>query len=152
MIDEEVTITKEPVNETKTVEMELMHEKITIEKKMRNKQAKEGKDIQIIDSVTNNSKKMNLDRQQRENQSPLPQQQKEEGEEPTKEELESETQFIIPIIREELVITKNPYLKEQVIIKKKRVRETKTIKEEIIHEDISYDGNQISGIERSNSL
>lgn len=33
MIDEEVTITKEPVNETKTVDIKLAHEKITIEKK-----------------------------------------------------------------------------------------------------------------------
>lgn len=47
----------------------------------------------------------------------------------------------IPVKREEVEVTKTPYVKEEVAVKKKPVTETKTVSEEVTSEDISTSGN-----------
>ena len=48
----------------------------------------------------------------------------------------SKTEFSIPIKKEEPVITKKSFVREEVIIKKKPITETKTIAEEITREEV----------------
>lgn len=130
IVEDNVTITKEPVKETKSVEIELMHEKITIEKKMINKE-EENKHTKSADFT----KDQPLIHKSPTNETPN-----------EKEILESKVEFTIPIKREEPVITKTPYVREEVVVKKMPVRETKTITEEITHEEIDYDNSKISDV------
>jgi uncharacterized protein (TIGR02271 family) len=52
---------------------------------------------------------------------------------------QSKTEFVIQLKREEPVIKKHSYVKEEVIIRKKPVTETKTITEVVVNERINYD-------------
>ncbi|MBA3286090.1 MAG: DUF2382 domain-containing protein, partial [Nitrosopumilus sp.] len=45
----------------------------------------------------------------------------------------------IPLRREEPVIIKTPYVKEEIVVKKKPVTETKSITEDITYERAKYD-------------
>lgn len=51
----------------------------------------------------------------------------------------SNTELIIKLKREEPVIKKYSFVKEEVVIKKKPITETKTITEDITHENVKYD-------------
>ncbi len=53
--------------------------------------------------------------------------------------VEYRTEISIPLKREEPVITKTPYVKEEIIVKKKPITETKEITEDITHETVKYD-------------
>jgi len=53
--------------------------------------------------------------------------------------IQSKTEIIINLKREEPVINKHPYVKEEVVIKKKPVTETRTITDVIVNEQIKYD-------------
>ena len=97
--------------ETKTVEIELTREMVTIERR----------------PVDNNSSSYSPSMQSLEQSSSI------EG------PVEFRTEISIPLKREVPVITKTPYVKEEVIVKKKPITETKTITEEITHENIKYD-------------
>jgi len=99
-LEDSVTITKEPVRETKTVEVQLTHEEITIERRPVDR-------TRDIDTSATTIR---------------------EG------PVESRTEIEIPLKYEEPVITKTPYVKEELVIKKKPVTETKIIKEEITSE------------------
>ncbi len=55
----------------------------------------------------------------------------------------SKTEFSIPIKKEEPVITKKSFVREEVLVKKKPVTETKTITEEITKEEVKYDNEVI---------
>jgi uncharacterized protein (TIGR02271 family) len=83
--ENQATITKEPVTETKTVEVSLTREKISIERRPPSGQ------IQA--------------------QSPI----------------QSQEDIKIPLKREEVKVTKKPYVKEEVIIKKKAFTDSKEI-------------------------
>ncbi|MDQ4072792.1 MAG: YsnF/AvaK domain-containing protein [Thermoproteota archaeon] len=50
----------------------------------------------------------------------------------------SNTTISIPIKREAVEVTKRSYVKEEIIIRKNSVKETKTITEEIVHEEAKY--------------
>jgi uncharacterized protein (TIGR02271 family) len=50
--------------------------------------------------------------------------------------IESKTEIKIPLKREEIEVTKKPYVKEEIVIKRKPVSETRQISEEIITEQI----------------
>jgi stress response protein YsnF len=49
------------------------------------------------------------------------------------------TEIIVALEREEPVITKRSYMREEIIVKKESVIETKTITEQVIHEQIKTD-------------
>ncbi|HXS59624.1 MAG TPA: YsnF/AvaK domain-containing protein [Candidatus Sulfopaludibacter sp.] len=54
---------------------------------------------------------------------------------------QSKTELVIQLKREEPVIKKHSYVKEEIIIRKKPVTETKTITEVVVNERINYDNN-----------
>jgi uncharacterized protein (TIGR02271 family) len=87
----EATLKKEPVTETKTVEVPVTHEELIIERRPH------------TEATTS----------QDELKSPVT----------TKEEIK------IPLKKEEIEVKKEPYVKEEIVIKKRRVAETKTISE-----------------------
>jgi stress response protein YsnF len=122
--EDNIKIVKEPIKETKTVQIELIHEKVTIERRDVNL------NIDAYEKEANvslNNKTSNQEPHKR-SESKAPRY--------------SKTEFIIPIKREEPVITKKSFVREEVIIKKKPVTETKTIMEEITKEEISYNDEQ----------
>jgi uncharacterized protein (TIGR02271 family) len=96
---EEATVTKEPVTETKTVEVPVTHEEVTIEKRPP-------KDRKYT-SITSESP------------------------------VESKTEIKIPLKREEVEVTKQPYVKEEVVVKKKPITETRQVSEEVRSEELS---------------
>ena len=107
-VTDEVIITKKPVTETKTEQVQLMHEEIRIERRP----ASNSKDSP--DTST------------------------------TKEDIppiESKTEIKIPLKREEVKVTKKPYVKEEIIVKRHPVTEIRKISEEIITEQIVEPGN-----------
>ena len=53
--------------------------------------------------------------------------------------LQSKTEIIIQLKREEPVVTKTPYVKEEVIVRKRPITETKTITEVLVDERVNYD-------------
>ena len=105
LTEDKVDIIKEPITETKTVEIELMREMITIERR----------------PVVDNSSSL------------------EQSSSSIEGPLESTTEISIPLKREEPVIIKKPYVKEEIIVKKKPITETKTMTDDITHEDVKYD-------------
>ena len=93
---EEATIVKEPVRETKQMEVSLTHEELALERK----------------PVTVST--------------------------PTDEKpVETRTEIKIPLKREEIESTKQSYVKEEVIAKKKPVTETQSVTEEVTSEKIT---------------
>ncbi len=113
--EDKVDIIKEPIKETKTVEIELTREMITIERKPVNDES------YSYESPMQPSDRSSLS----------------EG------PVESITEISIPLKREEPIVSKIPYVKEEVIVKKKPITETKTITAEITTENIHYN-NQAS--------
>ena len=112
--EDDIHITKEPIKETKTVEIELTREEISIERRPVQKDSRSG-----LTSVQSN--------EQNPNASPI------DG------PVETRTVISIPLKREEPVITKTPYVKEEIVVKKKPVSETKSITEDITSERAKYD-------------
>ena len=121
ILEDNKKIVKVPVKETKTVQIELMHEKVIIERRNVNQ------NDNTYEKGTNNSLKNNKPS----NQEPR------DG-----SEIYSKAEFLIPIKKEDPVITKRSFVREEVVIKKKPVTETKTITEEITREEISYNKGQ----------
>jgi uncharacterized protein (TIGR02271 family) len=96
---QEAKIIKEPIRETETVEVELKHEELIIEKRS-------------VDKTSSSSS--------------------------TSEEIvQSKTEISIPLKREDIIVEKKPYVKEEIIIKKKQASETKTISEQLMSEKVS---------------
>ena len=95
----QATITKEPVKETKTVEVPLTHEEVTIETRPPS------------------------------------------GYTQAKEPVSSKEDITIPVKKEEISdVTKTPYVKEEVVVKKKPVTETKEVTEETTSEKVNTFG------------
>jgi uncharacterized protein (TIGR02271 family) len=101
---EEATLIKESVKKTKTVEVQLTHEELIIEK--RKPSSSRG------NTTTEEEQK----------------------------QIQSKTEITIPLKKEEVVVTKKPYVKEEIVIKKKQVTETKTVSEDLISEKVSDRG------------
>jgi uncharacterized protein (TIGR02271 family) len=106
---DEVIITKEPVKDTKTEQIPVMHEELIIE----------------IRPVTN-------DQSSSYNNSNNSMEQKKEILKP----VENKTNIRIPLKREEVEVSRTPYVKEEIVVKKKPVTETRTVSEEIITEKV----------------
>ncbi len=62
--------------------------------------------------------------------------------------VETRTVISIPLKREEPVITKTPYVKEEIVVKKRPVSETKSITEDITYERARY-GNKDDVVENT---
>ena len=104
---EEATLIKESVKETKTVEVQLTHEELIIEKR---KPSSSGDTTTKLSSSTS---------------------------EEEQKQIQSKTEITIPLKKEEVVVTKKPYVKEEIVIKKKQVTETKTVSEDVMSEKVS---------------
>jgi uncharacterized protein (TIGR02271 family) len=50
--------------------------------------------------------------------------------------VENKTNIRIPLKREEVEVSRTPYVKEEIVVKKKPVTETRTVSEEIITEKV----------------
>jgi uncharacterized protein (TIGR02271 family) len=98
---EEAKVIKEPVKETKTVEIELTHEELIIEKKA------------VQDKTTSTTST------------------------PSEEIMQSKTEINIPLKREDVVVSKTPYVKEEIVVKKKPITETKTVTDQLTSEKVS---------------
>jgi uncharacterized protein (TIGR02271 family) len=104
-LQDEITITKEPIRETKTEQVQLMHEEIEIERRP-------------VDNLSNSSNDTSTSIS--ENVHPV----------------EAKTEIKIPLKREEVEVTKKPYIKEELVIRKKPVTETRQITEELTYEQL----------------
>jgi uncharacterized protein (TIGR02271 family) len=112
----EATVIKEPLVETKTVEVPITHEEIVVERRP------------VSDVNTTDNKEAALA--------------KEGG------VVESKTEINIPLKSEEVQVTKQPYVKEELVVKKKPVTETRTITEEVRSEKVIVkdpDGKDLEG-------
>lgn len=94
LVIEQATIVKEPIKETKSVEVPLTHEELIIERRT------------VEDRLTD------------------------------EKPVESRTEIKIPLKREEVEATKQSYVKEEIILKKKQVIETRNITEELASEKL----------------
>jgi stress response protein YsnF len=109
----EARVIKKPVKETKTVEIELTHEELIIEKRS----------VAEADKTTG---------------SPPPSPTTTPTTSSSSQEItQSKTEINIPLKREDVVVSKKPYVKEEIVIRKKSVTETKTITEQITSEKVS---------------
>ena len=95
----EATLVKEPVTETKTVEVPITHEELVVERRPASKSTTSTSDL--------------------------------------KPPVTSKEEIKIPLKKEEVEVKKEPYVKEEVVLKKKRVTETKTITEELKSERLA---------------
>lgn len=93
--ESQARITKEPTTETKTVEVPVTHEEVTIERRPPSGQT--------------------------------------EAREPSK----TKEDITIPLKKEEVNVSKTPYVKEEVAVKKKPVTETRQVSEEVTSEKIN---------------
>jgi uncharacterized protein (TIGR02271 family) len=96
---EEAKVIKKPKIEFKTVEVELTHEELVIEKRP------------IEDNTSSSS--------------------------PNPEIVQSKTEISIPLKREDIIVSKKPRVKEEIVIKRVPVSETKNISEQMISEKFS---------------
>ena len=112
----EAKVIKKPVKQTKTVEVELTHEELIIEKRSV---AEEEADKTTVTSP-----------------SPTATTTTPSSSSTSQEITQSKTEINIPLKREDVVVSKKPYVKEEIIIKKKPVTETKTITEQVTSEKV----------------
>ena len=97
----EATITKTPVTETKTVEVPVTHEEISVERR----------------PVSGTTSSTTADRP-----------------------VDSEQEIRVPLKQEQVQVTKQPYVKEEVAVKKKPVTETKTVTDQVTSEEVRVKG------------
>jgi len=98
----EAIITKTPVTETKTVEVPVTHEEISVERRP----------VSGTTSTTSTSDRP----------------------------VESEQEIRVPLKQEQVQVTKQPYVKEEVAVKKKPVTETKTVSDQVTSEEVRVKG------------
>ena len=107
---QEARVVKKPLTETKAVDIELTHEELIIEKRP----AANKYETSMSSSSSNSSSILQ----------PTP----------------SKTEITIPLKKEEAKVSKKPYIKEEIVIKKKSVTETKTVNEQLKSEKVSVVG------------
>jgi uncharacterized protein (TIGR02271 family) len=91
----EATITKEPVTETKEVEVPVTHEELTVERRPAS------------------------------------------GATTAESPVQSKTEIKVPLTREEVQVTKEPHVKEEVVVKKEPVTETRNVSERVTSEKVN---------------
>ena len=110
---DEVIITKEPVKDTKTEQIPVMHEELTIEiRPVTNDHQSSLQSSNINNNNTSNEQNEIL------------------------KPIENKTHIRIPLKREEVEVSRTPYVKEEIVVKKKPVSETQTVTEELVSERI----------------
>ena len=57
--------------------------------------------------------------------------------------VESEQEIRVPLKQEQVQVTKQPYVKEEVVVKKKPVTETKTVSDQVTSEEVRVKGTNI---------
>lgn len=107
----EARILKKPLKDTKTMDMELTHEELIIEKRPAEDKFSTSASSSLAGSSLSHS-------------------------EPT----QPKTEITIPLEKEDVVVSKKPYIKEEIVISKKSVTETKTINEQLKSEKVSIIG------------
>jgi len=123
-IEENVQIVKEPIKKTRSEKIELSYDKVTIIKRPINM------DINTAnDSITESNSSII------------------KGEDDIIGDSNNKTEIIITLEREEPVITKRSFVKEEILVKKKPIFETKTITKELIHEQVNFNNNEVSKVE-----
>ena len=115
-VTDEVIITKEPVKDTKTEQIPVMHEELTIEIRPVTE------DQSSLSSTSSSSSSDNNTSIEQENETLKP--------------VENKTHIRIPLKREEVEVSRTPYVKEEIVVKKKPVSETQTVTEELVSEKI----------------
>jgi stress response protein YsnF len=111
----EAKVIKKPVKQTKTVEVELTHEELIIEKRSVAEEADKTTVTSPSPTATTTTPSSSSTSQ---------------------EITQSKTEINIPLKREDVVVSKKPYVKEEIVIKKKPVTETKTITEQVTSEKV----------------
>jgi uncharacterized protein (TIGR02271 family) len=109
LVDEAI-ITKEPVKETKTEQIPIMHEELVIERRPI---------IHNSPSMASNNNNISTGY---ENEKFKP--------------VGTNSQIKISLKREEVEVTKKSYVKEELVVRKKEVTKTQTVSEEIITERV----------------
>jgi uncharacterized protein (TIGR02271 family) len=97
----EATITKEPVTETKTVEVPVTHEELKVERRPAGES-----------STT------------------------------TERPVQSKTDTKVQLSKEDVQVTKEPFVKEEVVVKKKPVTETRTVSDTVTSEKVDVLGSK----------
>ena len=108
VVVDEVIITKEPVKDTKTEQIPVMHEELTIEIRP------------VTNDQSSNINNNNTSNEENEILKPV----------------ENKTHIRIPLKREEVEVSRTPYVKEEIVVKKKPVSGTQTVTEELVSEKI----------------
>ncbi len=136
-IEENMQIIKEPIKETKIVEIELIHDKVTLTKRPF-KQNNIAKKIESHShTLESNSSDSQIDK---------------EEEEEDMRNYDDTTEIIMTLEREEPIIVKRSHIKEEVIVKKETLFETKTITEELIHEHMKSSDIEPKRVKDRNTL
>ncbi|MDQ5876619.1 MAG: YsnF/AvaK domain-containing protein [Thermoproteota archaeon] len=97
----EATITKEPVTETKTVEVPVTHEELTVERRPAG-----------------------------------------ESSSTAERPVQSKTDTKVQLSKEDVQVTKEPFVKEEVVVKKKPVTETRTVSDTVTSEKVDVSGSK----------
>ncbi|HKX97751.1 MAG TPA: DUF2382 domain-containing protein [Candidatus Nitrosocosmicus sp.] len=136
VVEDKVDIIKEPVKETKTVEIDLTYEKITIERIPINT---EETGIQISPEQNKGLEGPDIEKPVSSQTQSLPEQNKGLEGPDIEKPVSIRTQISIPLKREVPVIIKNPYVREEVVIRKKPVKQTKVITSDVTHEEVTFE-------------
>jgi stress response protein YsnF len=120
---QEAKIIKESITDTKTTEVQLVHEELYIETRPISQEEEEVSTAKGYQTNTSSSSSV---------QSDIPTEEEEE-----EEEEEVATLFLRVEVPE---VSKHPYLKEEIIVKKESITETKKISEQIRSEKVSVEG------------
>jgi stress response protein YsnF len=119
---QEAKIIKESITDTKTTEVQLVHEELYIETRPISQEEEEvstAKGYQTKTSSSSSSVQSDI---------------------PTEEEEEEEEVATLFLRVEVPEVSKHPYLKEEIIVKKESITETKKISEQIRSEKVSVEG------------
>ncbi len=154
VVEDKVDIIKEPVKETKTVEIDLTYEKVTIERiPINNEETGIEKSSDQTQGLGGSDVEKPVSSQTPPGQTPpgqTPPSQTPPGQTLTyqtqglggsdiERPVSSRTQISIPLKREVPVIIKNPYVREEVVIRKKPVKETKIITSDVTNEEVTFE-------------
>ena len=111
IVTDEAIIIKEPIAETKIIQISLMHEEVVLEKRPaaaeEEEEEEEGDTRKVEDPPPRNTR----------------------------------TQIRVPLIHEVVKVKKEPYVKEEIIIKKEPRTETKTVSEFVTKEKVDTGNN-----------
>jgi stress response protein YsnF len=124
---QEAKIIKESITDTKTTEVQLVHEELYIETRPISQEEEEVSTAKGYQTNTLSSSLVSSSSVQ--------------SDIPTEEEEEEEEEVATLFLRVEVPeVSKHPYLKEEIIVKKESITETKKISEQIRSEKVSVEG------------